>query len=227
MPPVTTSAATTVFDLPELLENLLLCVSTSADDGVMSHRVPAKDLFVFQRVNSCFQATITRNKTMRQRMFLEPRPESVTDTLANPQDSFQWLLNNIRVSVGGRELVGNIGALRVRLSPDETGPSSTKTRKEASWRQMKLHCIDSCGPLHMAAWGLPFQGEGRTFDQKESITLGQVYNGLQKLLPLVCEYGQATVSSNPGMTRNILLVSELERTGRRVGKALTRDDLWE
>lgn len=221
------SAATKVFDIPILLEHILLFVSASAkedavfegynyytqDDDTLCQG-PTRSLFVLQRVNSLFKATISRNKVIQQGMFLRARPRDVGDSpestggvsskrfelsgMQTSHSSVRWLLEEIGVFSNRSELymrVGDNGALA--FSGRTKGKQLDSNDEFASWRQMRLHCVERCGPFHVKFKHMPaemityeIEGEyipvecsGRQIDDGEDMSLGELHDWLSRLMP--------------------------------------------
>lgn len=154
------SAASEVFGIPELLEIVLVYVSENPvnDPDVkmdtlsnLRFQTPAKALFILQRVNSAFQATIARNTTIQQRMLLAPIPQGQDDT--HHYSTLDWFRDKIERNTrydfsrhvrpyakmpGFADHGGGIvitDRFIDRLSAPYPG------LQDASWRKMKLHCI--------------------------------------------------------------------------------------
>ncbi|KAK4621867.1 hypothetical protein CLAFUW4_06634 [Fulvia fulva] len=95
------SAASKVFNIPELLENILIYLPKPYKDyttrekhtsyymGKVPH--PLFQLFVLKRLNSTFKATIEGSRTCRRLMHLEP----VSDTVKDRRVMMNWLLRDL------------------------------------------------------------------------------------------------------------------------------------
>lgn len=237
------SAAAEVFALPELLETILLCVSAIAEDAALvdnrasfrKYRVlfqgPTKEPFVLQRVNSSFQATISRNKTMQQRMFLETKPaldkNNISDVsgLDPTRSSFQWLVDEVGVVVEEDvqlkvQLKGN--PENMGLGVCDYGGPSISTSKHASWRKMKFRCVEGWGSIDL---NLSYDASDsvipvRGFAEEEHMTLGKLYNGLQKL---VVQLNTFVVTNSARDRSQRATESALESLKR----LCVSEDLWE
>lgn len=155
------SAASKVFGLPELLEMIL--INASDDIQIVdrfaplgdhyTYQPPAKVLFVLQRVNSSFKASIVRSTLLQQRMFLRTyRAENETRDLRY-WSPVAWmrhqLIRNNELELElfwafDHELVFDMvckclgGGREAGLSKS----SSPWLRPEASWRNMKICCLE-------------------------------------------------------------------------------------
>lgn len=147
-----------------------------SDDGssqcVTTPRVkpPATKLFVIQRVNRAFQATIARNQRIQERMYLAPCTENTT--LISPDARLYWFSNNFHLPVFHHHYqdrfirqqtpkCGDNVLIAIRRFDFPTTrkyhPSLDKfwkkreasNRPEASWRQMKLYGIGKGGNLEI------------------------------------------------------------------------------
>ncbi|CZT19301.1 uncharacterized protein RCC_05149 [Ramularia collo-cygni] len=133
------SAAQTVFALPELLESILLQISTFNQED--RHLNPAKDLFILQRVNKTFQAVITRNKTLQHHMLLQPnRPGSQDFSM---EQTMSWLMSNVGFCWDRHELF-KTKYKTLFLRPLDKGLRFAAT-KDASWRKMKIRFVSVSG----------------------------------------------------------------------------------
>ncbi|KAK4621393.1 hypothetical protein CLAFUW4_06633 [Fulvia fulva] len=88
------SAATRVFSIPELLENILIYMGNNLTAQLGELRwgknkppPPQFDLFVMKRVNNTFEAVIEKSKTCRQLMLLQP----LDDTRDSQRRLAGWL----------------------------------------------------------------------------------------------------------------------------------------
>lgn len=231
LPPILTSngsAAQQVFGLPELLGEILAhtYISTlhrgrAALKGNVTH--PGQNIFIFQRINTTFQATILRNKTLRRLMFFEPFPAWMEDD--NPQHTLNWLISMIGVSGGAGSLTGEAGALGyigwylTRNGDHYKGPG-------ASWRKIKTHYQRSD-----VVNGLRYYSPGeyefvvlRSFNCDGNMTLGAVYDGLLKLLPFIMEHEKCCAKLVTSFTDYRLkkMRSSLKRLEAEIG----REDTW-
>lgn len=89
----TSSAAVRVFDIPELLEWILISIRTSCHTSAVNHAQEVKALFRLQRVNTTFRDVITSRKALRRLIFKESvderkthkkSPEKATPRCINP-----------------------------------------------------------------------------------------------------------------------------------------------
>lgn len=151
---------------------------------------PAKALFVLQRVNSAFKATIARNKTIQRRMSLAPYPRDSTD-VAHPFSQIDWFAKEMVTNIRGVPTHGltwprydythlcydgiTIGTHLLQLL--RTAPPNPK----ASWRNMKLHCIEGGAPLEISLLGL-FCGVIWKVTYESGLTLGKLCDALLEVL---------------------------------------------
>lgn len=233
------SAAAEVFDHPELLERILLYMSTFANEAVptkgnapiggkRTYRSPSKELFVLQRVNRNFKATIKRNVIMQQRMFLKASQGPYIDPFSLPpanssQDSLQWLLDEVSVQYDDRcELFGPPEQLMLCSPVHEL--SSMSRVKEASWRKMKLHCLSGQGPIElklMTVVGTLFPAH--IFEEDQGTTLGKLHDGLQSLMATLEDFDMCETMESWGGYPTL----ELRKDRKRVRRECVRDELWE
>lgn len=255
---VTNSASAEVFALPELLEVILIHVSTftkdvtsvttpSTDYYAKVYEGPAKDLFVLQRVNSTFKATIARNKTMQQRMFLEATPGPFVKPPKGTarKDPFQWMLADIGIVVDslkrvkGLDLLGKPRALTAYPAwPRERDLSDNALSEEASWRKMKLHHTERLKPIEFRLDSREKEIEVAKFAEEDGMTLGKLYNGLEVLVPLLGKVDAAQLDFYDGEDSTILFLEKRESAPKSVLKRrmevaekeltdeIARDDLW-
>ncbi|CZT19298.1 uncharacterized protein RCC_05146 [Ramularia collo-cygni] len=234
------SAASKVFALPELLEAILLHVSLDAcRDGPPQRSAnayfpfPAKPLFVLQRVNSTFRAIITHNKIIQRRMLLAPHPVSDMGA-AQPGAVVSWFGDEM---TGGHptefsELYDQpfrFSYAGLWISPRllkalQTAVSDPK----ASWRSMKIHCVDGGEPLRVLLTR-DFGGAGWMFRFEDGVTLGELHDALLKVAPAVEEYRHYI--TDPMLHETM---EDLERQVEievnalaRLREECKRDDLWE
>jgi hypothetical protein len=197
-----------VFDLPELLENILLHVSTFAeakaqikgplamvwDDSVQeivplvhptTYQAPSKELFVLQRVNSTFRDTISQSKIMQQRMFLAPTPghgDIPGSSQHIYQDTISWLLSEVGVRNKKYALYGRADRVVIHKLQRDFSHFTVNTSKESSWRKMRVYNRQGCGStvLAFADWQNPW-----VFDEVclgEQLTLGSLHDKLRMML---------------------------------------------
>lgn len=223
------SASARVFNLPELLETILLEVS-KLDRGDI-YLNPATDLFVLQRVNKTFQSVIARNKSLRRRMFLEPFESGTTNL--KPWHTAKWLVSTVGISMDGYRLCGvpsRYNSLTLR-PPGKEQPFCKTT--DASWRNMKICCVEK-------ERGIEF-GFGESTSRLmlstdavswENVTLGKIHDGLMLLMPDLIEYWRAqemhkAVSAN---SRQRDYVQHLEErvydSEMRIRQVCARGDIW-
>lgn len=192
-----------MFDLPELLDHILLHVCDSESkseakiDATEDKIGPLKRLFVLQTVNHTFHNTISRSKSMQRVMFLEDPPSRSVETpglgpsrcVLRYPFSFLWLLQEGAIRRNGRELRVKQGYLEFC---DMSRSQYMDTAREASWRKIELLGVSdpelsfrlrpNCDThdLHL-----------RSIDRGDSTTLGQVYDGLLSLIPFLGAYENA------------------------------------
>lgn len=192
------SAAQKVFGLPELLDDILIHVSSTPQDKREEIDGPEsgfpyanQELYTLQRVNSTFQATIRNSKTCQQRMWLASHAAESTD--ADPYCRISWFGRFVRVIDGDHGLRISYVREHERCFRPEGRMAECEYRivsrqgtidrySEDSWRKMKLHCIANGDSLR-----LDLRNEGgpeallATFAYEDGTTLGQLYDGLKKL----------------------------------------------
>jgi hypothetical protein len=232
------TAAAEVFGLPELLENILLHIPFVEDNSVIrAHMMnmvdqlfkvdgrfpdPSKELFILQRVNSTFSATISRNKTLQRRMFLAANPAGSGEV--NLHNPIRWLVEVIGVCRGGYELTmfDDKESLDVHIHSREKRRSSRE--KQATWRKMKLHCTDNRAPVVVQFCGFESITALAEFGYGDNMTLGRLHDGLEKLVPFIADFNQdeERMIDNNGKFRSLW-----EHSLKRLEHECTREDLWQ
>ncbi|EGP85406.1 unnamed protein product [Zymoseptoria tritici ST99CH_1A5] len=150
-------ASTKVFAIPELLEMILLQLSstkptkhnnsthTTTDSGISYDVV--HQLHAVRRVNCTFNREILGNMLLAQRMLLEPTPQvTARNEVVHATRPLRWFLNHI----GLGEITsptyadfrdGFIDIPTIRTHDFATGPRreclKSITKDEASWKQLK------------------------------------------------------------------------------------------
>lgn len=190
------SASSRVFALPELLEIILVHVSTFSRPSYKrrgpNYVNPATDLFVLQRVNRSFQDIIVRNSTIRRRMFLEARPGGGQDKTI--RHALDWLVKTVGVFKDDHEMHVNGHTLGLHLRFKEQPFCKTH---EASWRNMKIHCAQAS-----VETGISFRTRWTHVplhiieaNRVDGMTLGQLHDGLVSLIPLFIEHEEAAAAT--------------------------------
>lgn len=240
------SAAEKVFATPELLEMILLEVS-DAPQPRRDIPGPAKPLFVLQRVNSAFQATITRSTTIQRRMWLKPYPKG--STMTAPYAQLHWLSIGLGLPGFNCGLYvpdpdaytrdGTDFCANIIHDPPENNPDPArdrygrhdhpaKRRPEASWRKMKLHGTEESKELTLYLRRDNRRFENRTFkfQYADGMTMGQLDDGLQKLVPFLPVHRDVSL----GGPRTTQLFRENTKSMARKTKAFfamcDRADFW-
>lgn len=93
----TTTAATRVFAIPELLEQILIEIGLSQHSPPFCNKfTPATTLFLLQRTNSTFQSVIQKSKMLRSIMLLEHNNDTpvLSYDLRNEFGPVSWLFNS-------------------------------------------------------------------------------------------------------------------------------------
>jgi hypothetical protein len=151
---------------------------------------PAERLFVIQRVNRTFQATIRDSILLQQRMYLAPYPfELHFSNLSNPEsdrfDPIRWFRTGRLARFDGlhcddiRTCGDWIECFPV-IVQDGRSPDEVWMRPEASWRRM------SCHPCQMINLGAILERCDLEWQSKASadITLGQLSDLFEQLAHL-------------------------------------------
>ncbi|CZT19299.1 uncharacterized protein RCC_05147 [Ramularia collo-cygni] len=242
--PTNVSATARVLAIPELLENILRLATSSPVyafttnkrsapvSGRRHYRTPCKRLFILQRVNSTFKAVICRSKVLQQRMFLQafdPPKEIPSDMVhTSCQESFQWLISGVVIELNYvQELTGRPEQLRLD-SRSKSGVIITSS-PAASWRKMKLHCVKGRGLIDIILC-TEFDADFPVckFREQDEMTLGKLYEGLKKLLPLLAlvqDLERRTRSIY--LNRNIWAPKKLELAKENLRVECARTDLWD
>lgn len=192
-------------------------------------------MFVLQRVNSTFQATIARNKLIQQRMFLAPLLADTKGTHAYSR--IEWFGENVRVadqycglhltySEKNKYLSERHRKARCvcQLPRDAQGIDGGP---EASWREMQLHCIEKGEPLRLS-----FKSSGPSillavFLYEDDMTMGQLHDGLLRLMEDLREYAEEWAEYNDiywGLDDDIDGIGDVSLG--RIEKMCARGDLW-
>lgn len=219
------SAAQRVFDIAELVAEILLHLPNV--DRAYSEDItffPDAQLFVLQRVSPTFQATILGNRILRQRMLLQSMPAGSPGPLYDHMA--HWLLTEIGVSNEHFRLGGSIASLWARRSSPRKERSQDK-RPEASWRKVKLHCVEggrdtgaSLRIIDRTYAHRPYRLL-RRFRYEDNTTLGELHDGLQRLIPFIEEYQRALQSSEE------LVEAQRRRPGRTTEERKKRiEEAW-
>lgn len=229
------SAAQEVFDLPELLHEILLRIPASSYRKLgfsVAVTAPAKHLFVLQRVNSTFQAAISGSKNLQRRMGLLSWPEGTEGISAC--DNADWFLGVIGVLHNGAEVSGTLDHLVasndlnyiLRMPKVDKQRTAQVQYPQASWRKIKGHCVDGGTTLDAAVrrWGyLKLRG----IDPKQNMTLGQLHDALQWLIPFMLAYEAAVLSMydlSPDTTGERR--TRMNETRERLQEESAREDIW-
>lgn len=121
-------------------------------------------------------------------MFLSPVPAWAEHR--QMQHTVRWLVCELCVYAEGLKLHGWDSIISVRRN---TKPATHDAKPEASWRKIMACCIESDGVAKIEL-RLPGQGYDSILDeisptQSKNMTLGQICDGLQGLMPLmiICE----------------------------------------
>lgn len=136
-----------------------------------------------------------------------------------------------------RELYGRPDKLVIESHPHTSGNLSSS--RDASWRDMKLHCTKGRGPFTIkfrTNKGTIFPV--RVFEEEEEMTLGRLHNGLKELMPWFKNFDriQTYVHSfdrHEGDVRFPKLPfpqytrGGMETAGERLQEVCAREDLWE
>lgn len=203
------SAAQEVFDLPELLEMILLQLTPEPDtqNAFSQQRHAAADVFIVQRVNRTFQSVISTSKSLQEQMCLRIHPE--WEQSQDPQHMVNWLVNSVGITdvhdKGTRIVDGGIGLSNLfeSLSVDTLLSDPLRMlaidslqkvrpqdeyfgRPEASWRNMTARCVGDDVSFQIETQGWHRQTHLRRFTR--NMTLGEVHDGLQKLIPAMVSY---------------------------------------
>lgn len=247
-PEMPRTAAARVFDLPELLEKILLQLPFVEDNQDVRKRLiedeqesnsfiftpllarnqdattpgrfpdPVKDLFIIQRVNSTFRDLIAGSRVLQRRMLLAAHTDSSD---VNPHNSIRWLLETIGVDAmqdrwslmmwTTKQRVD----IRVRMMREHRKKTSGQ-----SWRKMKVRCTEHMVaiPLMYASWELE-DVQLAEFKHGDATTLGQLSDGLTRLVPLIARYEYEYAKDDEDET---LCTEALQR----LKAECARDDLW-
>lgn len=244
-----TTAASRVFDTAELLEMILVYVSHNAHSRLKPVRreqngtigrpkprksqYPAERLFPLQRVNSTFQATILRNKTIQRQMFLAPYP-SDEDGILNPYSVLELFKKRMESKIpedivrrGRGQAVFQSGLfITHRLM---NGIEAAFPQSEASWRKIKIHCIKDSAPLRVMLTGQ--NHPVWSFRYEEGITLGQLHDALVRVMPLRQEYlfrpAAVPWSKIPCPISPWKAMEDSRSAYERLCEECSRSDLWE
>lgn len=230
------SAAQRVFDLPELLEAILLQVSDECRPAKVpkspGFAAPVCKYFVLQRVNKSFQAIIERNKTIQRRMFLLPYPAETSGVKAH--NSVAWLRDDIGISHQGTRLSDLCGDLSfVTMWHMDTEPEGCRpfhSNGEESWRKIRVHGIKGGPPINFSYQ----HGRLGSIPGDPEVTLGELHDGMQSLIPLMVKYKQAHLEHwyawhrmDDNAERVAKRERRLERAANRIMKAVALLSLFQ
>lgn len=147
-------AAARVFDIPELLEQILLRLGddfyTPRKPSAESEKamVPITELFVLQRVNRTFRNGIAGSIKLRRMMFLESDLDPGMDTQYGWSSAVYWFFHFAGMEYS-RDIVGDMYLPRwnadIMTSSTRSWQSSMeflkrKDHQVASWQDMKVRC---------------------------------------------------------------------------------------
>lgn len=225
-------ASTRVFALPELLETILLHVATALrpthNYRGPDYLNPATDLFVLQRVNKGFRDIIARNITLRRRMFLEPTPlDMIGPHQLGINHTVDWLISSVGVFNNGYELFGLTNALGMHRKHDQ---HEFDKSLEASWRKMKVQCIATNQLVEIGIIIWKVRNWVGCFGRGNGAILGEVHDGLQRLMPKLREYEDAT-EAHQGTWHHRkwpkLPSRRMRVAARRIQEKCSSEDMWE
>jgi hypothetical protein len=204
--------------------------------------IPDTQLFVLQRVSRTFQATILDTKTLRQRMFLALTPEPQPSNWVHLYHSgmTDWLLREIGVSNERKELCRRIHGLGIS---DTRALRPQDKRPEASWRKINLHCLERGNAINVRLVCIDNACVLlRCFGCKEDMTLGQLHDALQRLIPCISAHYCAVYSvylyqkpfggafgseeNRESNARNWEAMQHAWDTRRKLIAECARDDAW-
>lgn len=144
------TAASRVFDLPELLENILFFLGHQERAVSPKYFEPPVSLFAFQRVNSTFHAIIARSKRLRVLMMLDHEKDDVVDTMFRTPETrhpIWWLLKcspnshldgNRQTFTLGLNIHTEVLFVHWRRKILSTPRAADAADAKASWRDIKL-----------------------------------------------------------------------------------------
>lgn len=210
---------------------------------------PVEPLFVLQRVCKTFQTSIRNSIHLRRRMFLAPYPAGSPDM--ESCSPLHWLQLRLREhsdhpfrysAHSGLPPYAPSPILHIlpwnsedqwRFEQEEGhGPAADTTAKckafyrcpEASWRRIKLDCVSDCG------WEQFKCLIAREYDlvvyvkEGNDITLGRLYDLLQKVLPYMLELHELC-NGPPDYEELELLIDRLTEDSDTMAKVLS-DRPW-
>jgi hypothetical protein len=128
------TAANQVFNIPELVDQILLL---SSED---TYSLPVTHLFALQLVNTLFKDTIARNDILQQRMYANPAATSL--------DQIKWMLRGLRKHGKHSVWLTSTNPIKIRVNChalNKTIPSKELhpfLRPEASWRKISLDSLE-------------------------------------------------------------------------------------
>lgn len=209
------------------------------------HHLPALRLFVIQRVNKTFQATIAGSPDIQKAMYL--KPSRVLEWRSDRYFMANWLLKQITISDGVFELRGRATGLQIKhkseyeKSSDPEGlliadyphvePAFDGPGPDESWRKIKLHCVEKSNLIDFSfIWPNSSALQRRhsivlgSFHSNQEMTLGKVHDGLQRLLRFMIEHDYWQYGEIAAQERWEPKVRDSFLSGLK--KECARDDLW-
>lgn len=162
-----------------------------------------------------------------------------------PRHAVDWLLDVVGVvSEGGGERISNALSIRV-YSPEVGLPEATTTAvqdreprefraygktAEASWRNIKAHCLEGDSVIELR--GLSWEGwvTLRSVSPEENLTLGQVHDGLQRVMPFLEDWRDASDELHDvagwGDEVDDARLKRVGDTLKRLEEVCARDETW-